>query len=283
MSKARDLANAADVLDDVSATELSYVNGVTSAIQTQLNNKQAVVANVNDTEIGYLDGVTSAIQTQLDAKVAKSLVDAKGDLLVGSANDTVSRLAVGSNDQVLTADSTTATGLKWASPTSAATDFTLLNAGGTALTGAATITVSSLSGYNYLYVLAVGASSASASSQISLRLNSDSTANAYVFNAMYNDASGANNEPGWDYGSQTSFALATIGDSAANVCQLSMMISGANATGYKPVSYSAYGSGTGLSRIANGHYVGTSVISSVSIISGTGNFDAGTIYIYGAN
>jgi hypothetical protein len=41
MSKARDLANAADVLDDVSATELSYVNGVTSAIQTQLNAKQA--------------------------------------------------------------------------------------------------------------------------------------------------------------------------------------------------------------------------------------------------
>lgn len=39
MSKARDLANAATALSAVSATELSYVDGVTSAIQTQLNTK----------------------------------------------------------------------------------------------------------------------------------------------------------------------------------------------------------------------------------------------------
>jgi len=56
------------VSSTVSATELGYVDGVTSSIQTQLNGKQAVVSGVSDTEIGYLDGVTSAIQTQLDAK-----------------------------------------------------------------------------------------------------------------------------------------------------------------------------------------------------------------------
>ena len=37
MSKARDLANAGTALTTVSATELGYVDGVTSAIQTQLN------------------------------------------------------------------------------------------------------------------------------------------------------------------------------------------------------------------------------------------------------
>jgi hypothetical protein len=52
----------------VSAIEAGYLDGVTSAIQTQLNGKQATVANVSDVEIGYLDGVTSGIQTQLDAK-----------------------------------------------------------------------------------------------------------------------------------------------------------------------------------------------------------------------
>jgi hypothetical protein len=56
----------------VSSTELGYVDGVTSSIQTQLNGKQAIVANVSDVEIGYLDGVTSAIQTQLDAKSTAS-------------------------------------------------------------------------------------------------------------------------------------------------------------------------------------------------------------------
>ena len=57
-------------IGDISSTELSYVNGVTSALQTQLDAKQAVVANVSDTEISYLNGVTSAIQTQIDAKQA---------------------------------------------------------------------------------------------------------------------------------------------------------------------------------------------------------------------
>jgi len=52
------------------STELGYLAGVTSAIQTQLDNKQAVVADVSNTEISYLNGVTSAIQTQLDAKAA---------------------------------------------------------------------------------------------------------------------------------------------------------------------------------------------------------------------
>jgi hypothetical protein len=70
MSKARDLANAGTALTSVSATELGYLDGVTSAVQTQINAKQAVVSGVDDTEISYLNGVTSAIQTQLDAKQA---------------------------------------------------------------------------------------------------------------------------------------------------------------------------------------------------------------------
>jgi hypothetical protein len=82
----------------VTSTELGYLDGVTSAIQTQLNAKQATITGaattiddtnltasralasdgsgkvavsaVTSTELGYLDGVTSAIQTQLDAKQA---------------------------------------------------------------------------------------------------------------------------------------------------------------------------------------------------------------------
>ena len=47
--------------------------------------------------------------------IAKSLVDAKGDLIVATADDTVSRLAVGAtNGHVLTVDSAEATGMKWA-------------------------------------------------------------------------------------------------------------------------------------------------------------------------
>lgn len=50
-----------------------------------------------------------------------STLDAKGDLLVGTADNTVSKLAIGTNNQVLTVDTSTATGLKWSTPTTYAT------------------------------------------------------------------------------------------------------------------------------------------------------------------
>lgn len=48
--------------------------------------------------------------------LTESLVDAKGDLLVASGADAVTRLAVGTNNYILTADSNEATGIKWAAP-----------------------------------------------------------------------------------------------------------------------------------------------------------------------
>ena len=82
----------------ISNTEFQYLNGVSSAIQTQLDAKQATitgsastidtesltadravisngsqkiaVSDVTSTELGYLDGVTSAVQTQIDSKQA---------------------------------------------------------------------------------------------------------------------------------------------------------------------------------------------------------------------
>ncbi len=71
------------------------------------------VTGVSDTEIGYLDGVTSAIQTQLDAKVAKSEYSAKGTILVGTGNGTYTAQTVGTNGQVLSANSAQADGVEW--------------------------------------------------------------------------------------------------------------------------------------------------------------------------
>jgi hypothetical protein len=50
--------------------------------------------------------------------IQNTIVDAKGDLIAATAADTPARLAVGTNGQVLTADSTAATGLAWATASS---------------------------------------------------------------------------------------------------------------------------------------------------------------------
>lgn len=71
---------------------------------------------VTSTELGYLSGVTSAVQTQLDAKTLKSTLTTKGDIYAATASATPARRAVGNDGEVLTADSADPTGLSWSAP-----------------------------------------------------------------------------------------------------------------------------------------------------------------------
>ena len=74
-----------------------------------------------DSTVATLTGTQTLTNKTLTSPVLTtpsiSNIDAKGDLLAGTADNTISRLAVGANNTVLTADSSTATGLKWATPT----------------------------------------------------------------------------------------------------------------------------------------------------------------------
>ena len=70
-------------------------------------------------------GTTGAVTLTVDT-------DAKGDLIAGTAADTATKLSVGTNTYVLTADSSTASGLSWTSPTTG--DITGVTAG-TAISG----------------------------------------------------------------------------------------------------------------------------------------------------
>lgn len=90
--------------DDTSITAHSN-NAVIEHVFTATDADEAN-AHVNDS--------TTDVHPQY---VLESTVNAKGDLLVATANDVVSRQAVGTNGQVLTADSTTGTGVAWATPT----------------------------------------------------------------------------------------------------------------------------------------------------------------------
>lgn len=59
--------------------------------------------------------VTSSLDYKVAQKIDKTIVDAKGDLIVASAADTVARLPVGAtNGHVLTVDSAEVLGVKWA-------------------------------------------------------------------------------------------------------------------------------------------------------------------------
>jgi len=109
----------------LSATELSYLDGVTSAIQTQINTKApsagptftgtvvlpstTSIGTVSDTEIGYLDGVTSAIQTQINTKApSNSPTFVTPTLGAASATSIANALgAVGTPSYTFTGDTNT--------------------------------------------------------------------------------------------------------------------------------------------------------------------------------
>jgi len=75
---------------------------------------EGMVTYLKDTDV--VEIYTGAAWVSLDDPnaIQNSIVDAKGDIITATADNTPARLAVGTNGQVLQADSTAATGLKWA-------------------------------------------------------------------------------------------------------------------------------------------------------------------------
>jgi hypothetical protein len=73
--------------------------------------------------------IDTTVFTNAGAAVAKATVDAKGDLIAGTADNTVARLAVGANGTTLIADSGETTGLKWAVPFTGVNKNYLINGG----------------------------------------------------------------------------------------------------------------------------------------------------------
>jgi hypothetical protein len=77
----------------------------------------------------------------IEGGIQPTIFDAKADILTATAADTPARLGVGANDTVLTADSSTSTGLKWAAPAGAGKVLQVVSATTTTSTTIATTTL----------------------------------------------------------------------------------------------------------------------------------------------
>jgi hypothetical protein len=103
--------------------------------------------------------------------IQNAIVDAKGDIIAATANDTPARLAVGTNGQVLTADSTAATGLAWA--TASGGGYTELASGSLSGTSVALSSISS--SYKDLQLVIKGATWGTGASAIRVQVNAITT------------------------------------------------------------------------------------------------------------
>jgi hypothetical protein len=215
---------------------------------------------------------------------AVSPLTTKGDVWGYSTLD--ARIPVGANNTVLTADSAQALGVKWAAVSAGATGWTLLNSGGTSLSGSAT-TISGITS-KALLVLVDNATSNASQTAITVRPNNLNTAIYNVFgirNTMKTAYSVTNFNHGASVATTGGIPLCIIG-SASDFGSGYAYIDLCDQTGTK--SYFAAGSGNSsgedfTQRISSGTIAMAVAITSISIVPSTGSWDGGTVYVYGAS
>ena len=208
-----------------------------------------------------------------------SNIDAKGDLLAGTADNTIGRLAVGTNGQVLTADSTASTGMKWATAASGG-GMTLIST--TTLSGASTTISVATNTYLNLVMFAENID-CSADVDVLIQLNGETGATAYTPVIQ-----GSANGTAFTYYTKTNGiylnqvgvnGFGTGSDNSSNIT-----IFNANSSIRKVVDaqVGVLVSGSSTAPLRNTCTVASSaVISSIVFKPSSGTFDGGTIKLYG--
>lgn len=235
---------------------------------------------------GYLYFVSASNAVFFADAGFTSPLTTKGDLFTWDTGN--ARLAVGTNGQVLTADSTAATGIKWATAGSSK-NYSLLNGpSGTTMSGAATYTVSSLSGYENFLVIVEYASTTNAGARIGLRINGDSGSNYQYAGPQWQPAStyASSFMGGFSSSGNAQYVLGFQSSNVAGRFDAAIQILGGNNTGFKAIQAcmgsSQIGGNDAYSTVSGGIYKATAVVSSISIITDIGTFDGGTLYVWGA-
>ena len=228
----------------------------------------------------YFNTTSAAIFFATDAADGSSPLTTKGDLYGFSTLD--ARIPIGTNNQVLTADSAQALGLKWATPASGS--MTQLATG--TLSGA-TVTLSSISGaYNNLYLVLENWQCA-AGDQPYLYLNTDTAGNydAVTLAGFNNSTVGrCDSAQGW----LTRISMAGYSSpTGSNGNSFVMTIFDyANTIAYKYAN-----SGGAVLLTSGSNYQGTwfaacdwrstAAVNQIVLKTATGSFGGGTYYLYG--
>lgn len=219
--------------------------------------------------------IDSTLKTQIDAQIPDSLLTTKGDLIAATGASTPARLAVGTNDQVLIADSTTATGIKWGTPSSGS--MTQLATG--TLSGTRT-TISSISqGYKNLYLIVTGAY-VNTGSVIAYTLNGNDTSVYWRTRAALDTAAWSNTPSAEPNFRPSGVNVATTTNTTTDILTIQNYTT---ATPHMMSHQESSASNSG--HVAFGNFTVAAAITSIGITTRdlTSTFSGGTYTLFGVN
>lgn len=227
---------------------------------------------------GISGGGTSGAVTITNSMA--TAIDAKGDLVAGTGADAFSRLGVGANNTVLTADSAEATGMKWA--TVSGGGFTLIST--TAMSGASTTISSIPTTYKELRLVLTGLG-ATNDNFCQMRLNGDS-GNNYQFSSirMTNTTqSGSSSSTGAVSFFDSSFMSIASNDKSSGLFEFPRYTDTSGEQAFYSRALGFQNSGSQYMIQCFGSYAKSAAITSITFIAPTGTFDAGNAYLYGVS
>jgi hypothetical protein len=238
--------------------------------------RTSAITSPQEGMISYLKDTNSTEYYSGSAWVAiggsASPLTTKGDLYGFSTVN--ARVPVGTNGQVLTADSTAATGVAWAAATGGG--MTLLST--TTLSGAST-TISSISGsYNRLVAYIYGVTNASANYLMSIQANGSANLAYYVNHSNTNNVYSTDKNTNADI-----YANATSSQSSVDNSTVLEIDNYAQTSAYKPFQYKGFVTATAGDQgfTSAGGIKTNSAISSLKFAPSSGTFSAGTVLLYG--
>ena len=209
--------------------------------------------------------------------IAPTVIDAKGDLLAGTAADTVGRLAVGTDGQLLAADSGETTGLKWTTPASGG--LTLLSA--TTFSAVASHSVNDVFSATYTkYKLLIDFTNSTGNSfNLRLRVGGSDLATDYNFQTFEPNNTDVTSGAGRTT-STTEFSLGNIG---TNVNMFEILVGQPQQTARTTImSQGQLSQNTIMFRITSGITSVTTSYTGFTIFPGSGTM-TGSISVYGYN
>jgi hypothetical protein len=219
--------------------------------------------------------IDTTVFNNASAGIAKTIVDAKGDLIAATAADTVSRLAVGANNTVLTADSTTGTGLKWSVPSSGSYVYV----GGTTFSASSAVNINDVFSGTYANYIAYINYTASIDTAATYRLR----------------VSGADNTTS-NYNTETIFAYATTVGASRTANSSSFVLPNPTIDGTAHIinflnpfatdktiafgSHLTFASSSIEAQFSTNAFAATTSFTGFSLLPGSGNI-TGTVRVYG--